>query len=66
LLPEHPIVSRAMACDLLQASKPTATKAIEVLQDVGILAERTGRQRDQVYGYQRYLKLLSDDTQLTE
>lgn len=66
LLPEHPIVSRAMASELLQVSKPTAIKAIEVLRDAGILVERTGRQRDQVYGYQRYLKLLSDDTQLTE
>lgn len=66
LLPEHPIVSRAMASELLQVSKPTAIKAIEVLRDAGILVERTGRQRDQVYGYQSYLKLLSDDTQLTE
>lgn len=64
LLPEHPIVTVARVVDLLKTTKPTATKAIHALTDAGILKERTGRQRDRVYGYQRYLKLLSTDTQL--
>lgn len=63
-LPEHPIVTLAAVVDVLQTTKPTAAKAIHALTDAGILVERTGRQRDRVYGYQRYLKLLSADTQL--
>ena len=65
LLPEHPIVTLASVVDLLQTTKPTATKAISALIDAGILVERTGRKRDRAYGYQRYLSLLSEDTQLT-
>jgi Fic family protein len=64
LLPELPIVTLATVVDLLKTTKPTATKAIDALTNAGILEERTGRQRDRVYGYQRYLKLLSADTQL--
>jgi Fic family protein len=66
LLPEHPIVTLGTVVDLLKTTKPTATKAIAALTDAGVLSERTGRQRDRVYGYQRYLKLLSADTELTK
>lgn len=65
LLPEHPIVTLASVVELLKTTKPTATKAIEALADAGILSERTGRRRDRVYGYQRYLTLLSTDTELS-
>ena len=64
LLPEHPMVTLASVVELLKTTKPTATKAIDALTDAGILHERTGRRRDRVYGYQRYLKLLSTDTEL--
>jgi Fic family protein len=66
LLPEHPIVTLGTVVNLLKTTKPTATKAIAALTDAGVLSERTGRQRDRVYGYQRYLKLLSADTELTK
>lgn len=55
----------ASVVTLLKTTKPTATKVIDALTDVGILNERTGRRRDRVYGYQRYLKLLSTDTELS-
>jgi Fic family protein len=64
MLPEHPIVTLGAVVDLLSTTKPTAAKAISALVDCGIFEERTGRQRDRVYGYQRYLTLLSSDTQL--
>ncbi|MFM8224440.1 MAG: Fic family protein, partial [Planctomycetaceae bacterium] len=64
LLPEHPIVTLAAVVDMLQTTKPTAAKAIQALTVAGILVERTGRQRDRIYGYQRYLELLSTDTKL--
>lgn len=65
LLAEHPIVTLASVVELLKTTKPTATKAIDALTDAGILSERTGRRRDRVYGYQRYLTLLSTDTELS-
>jgi Fic family protein len=64
LLPDHPIVTLATTVKLLKTTKPTAAKALAALQTCGILAERTGRRRDRVYGYQRYLKLLAEDTDL--
>ncbi len=52
-----------MVVKLLKTTKPTATKAIEGLIASKVLNERTGRIRDRVYGYQKYLTLLSTDTE---
>ena len=38
-------------------------KAIERLSGAGILAEVTGRRRDRVYVYRRYLDLLAEGTE---
>jgi Fic family protein len=62
LLPEHPIVTLPRAMELLKTTKPTAGKAIDALCQAGILAEATGRQRDRVYAYNAYLKVLAEDT----
>jgi Fic family protein len=64
LLPEHPMVTLAMTQALLDTTKPTATKAIKALCDAGVLHEITGKQRDRVYAYQGYLKVLAEDTEL--
>ncbi|NLW51634.1 MAG: Fic family protein [Candidatus Brocadiaceae bacterium] len=61
-LPEHPIVTLAAATQLLDTTKPTAAKAIEVLRRAGILRETTGRRRNRAYAYDAYLKVLSEDT----
>jgi len=66
LLPEHPIVTLNTATDLLEASKPTAAKAIEVLGEAGVLREITGRRRDRAYAYDAYLKVLAKDTAARE
>jgi Fic family protein len=63
-LPRHPIVTIASAIKLVQASKPTATRAVEVLIDAGILAEVTGRRRDRSFAYQAYLDRLRVGTDL--
>lgn len=39
-------------------SFPTAQKAIDTLQDLGIVAEISGKQRDRIYAYSAYLELL--------
>lgn len=62
-LPLHPIITLPGATKLLATSKPTAIKAMDVLQKIGILRERTGKQRDRVYGYHGYLQVLTKDTE---
>ncbi len=62
LLPEHPVVTLNMATELLETSKPTAAKAINMLGEAGVLREITGRQRDRAYAYDAYLEILAEDT----
>lgn len=57
-LPEHPIVTMPSVTRLLSISKPTASKAIDVLIKAGILAEVGERKRDRLYRYAGYLRLL--------
>jgi Fic family protein len=63
LLPRHPILTLAGATRLLKVSKPTATKALTVLQQAKILRETTGRRRDRSYAYHAYLNVLTADTE---
>ena len=65
LLPGNPLVTLGRVIDLLDTTKPTATKAIDILCRAKVLREITGKQRDRVYAYHDYLKLLSADTSVT-
>jgi len=60
-LPEHPVIRVPAAARLLQTSKPTAGKAVEVLQQLDILRETTGRRRDRCYEYRALLDRLGRD-----
>ncbi|MBI2900233.1 MAG: Fic family protein [Planctomycetes bacterium] len=62
LLPEHPIVTLSVVMELLKTTKPTAGKALDALRRAGILRETTGKRRDRVYAYDKYLKVLVEDT----
>ncbi len=64
LLPRHPIVTVAATMNLVDVSKPTATRAIGILVEVGILAETTGRRRDRSFAYKAYLDRLRVGTDL--
>lgn len=64
LLPQHPMVMLSTAVKLLGVTKPTATKAIDALQQAGVLEEITGRRRDRVYAYRRYLDVLGEGTEV--
>lgn len=66
LLPRRPIVSTAVVVESLGGSKPTAGRAIEALEAVGILVEVTGRRRDRTWAYQDYLDQLQVGTELDE
>lgn len=64
LLPLHPIVTMPGVVKLLDTTKPTAIKAITVLEKLGILVERSGRKRDKTFGYAAYLEKLKSGTEL--
>jgi Fic family protein len=64
LLPRHPVVTVASAIRLIGASKPTATRAIRMLVEAGVLVETTGRRRDRSFAYQAYLDRLRAGTDL--
>jgi Fic family protein len=63
-LPHHPIVTIASVTDLLETTKPTASKAVAALVAAGILVETTGRKRDRTFRYAPYLELLRIGTEL--
>jgi len=43
----------------LSTSFPTATAAVKVLADLGIVVEMTGQKKNRNYSYQAYVELLS-------
>lgn len=66
LLPRRPIVTVASAVKLVETTKPTAGRAIELLVEAGVLVETTGRKRDRSYVYRAYLDRLRIGTELGE
>lgn len=62
-------VLRMPVCSIPRLAKtthltvPTVTKAVELLVDLKVVAEITGRQRDRVYRYDHYVKLLNEGTE---
>ena len=59
-LPYKPITRMPEVCTRLKLSKPAAVKAINILQEVGILVETTGKKKDKIYNYKRYLAILEE------
>jgi hypothetical protein len=60
------MVTIPLAVKLLDTSKPTATKAVGVLEQLRILQETTGRRRDRTFSYTAYLGRLRAGTDLQE
>ena len=58
-----PLLTAAGAAEALGVSLPTVRAAIRALETLGILREQTGRQRDRMYVYSRYLTLLNAGTE---
>ena len=57
-LPTMPRITIDRAARVMEVSAPTAAKAIQGLQDAGVLRETTGRSRNQSFLYVRYVQLL--------
>jgi death-on-curing family protein len=66
LLPSHPVVTVASAMRLVNTTKPTAGRAIELLVAGGVLVETTGKKRDRSFVYQAYLDRLRTGTEIDE
>jgi len=64
LLPRHPVVTVASAMKLVETTKPTAGRAIELLVAAGVLVETTGKRRDRSFVYRSYLDRLRVGTEL--
>jgi Fic family protein len=63
-LPRHPVVTTTGVVRLLETTKPTAAKAISLLEELGVVAETTGRRRYRTFSYAKYLDLLRVGTDL--
>jgi Fic family protein len=66
LLPRHPVLSIAFVMKLLDTTKPTAGRAVELLVTAGVLVETTGKKRDRSFAYQAYLDRLRVGTELAD
>ncbi len=62
LLPRHPFVTVAKVTQLLDTTKPTATKAVRDLVETNVLVETTGKKRDRLFSYAAYLERLGSGT----
>jgi Fic family protein len=59
MLPMMPRFTIERVRQQLDTSFPTATAAVKVLEDLGIVAEMTGQKKNRSYSYQAYVELLS-------
>jgi Fic family protein len=64
LLPRRPVVTIPRVVEMLETTKPTATKSVALLESLGKLRETTGRKRDRTYRYAGYLDRLRVGTEL--
>jgi Fic family protein len=58
----RPIVTIAAAAKRSRLTIPTVTAAIEGLERIGVVRELTGKRRNRLFGYARYLALLNEGT----
>jgi Fic family protein len=63
-LPMHPVVTIPTVVKLLKTTKPTAGKAVQLLEDLGVLTETSGKQRDRTFAYASYLEKLRVGTEV--
>lgn len=59
MLPMMPRFTIERVRQQLDTSFPTATSAVKVLEELGIVAEMTGQKKNRSYSYQAYVDLLS-------
>lgn len=60
LLQQRPIISITAACKALELTHPAVNKSLRKLEEMGIVREITGRQRNRLYLYEAYMAILSE------
>lgn len=63
MLQKSPILSIPKAVEKTNMSYPTAAAALAKLQSLGFVKETTGRERNRLFVYSKYLKILSEGTE---
>lgn len=63
LMQKHPIIALPAVVKALSISHQTATAAMQQLIRLGIVREVSGRQRNRVFSYDRYMSILSEGTE---
>ena len=59
MLPMMPRFTVEQARQKLETSFPTANAAVQLLESLGVVTERTGQKTNRIYGYERYVTLLT-------
>jgi Fic family protein len=62
-LKARPVTSMQELCARTGLSFPTASSAMDVLVDLGIASELTGKRRNRIFAYERYLAILNEGTE---
>lgn len=63
VLCERPLITLNRICASTGLSFPAAAKAMRQLEQLGIVCEITGQQRNRVFAYQQYLSILNEGTE---
>jgi Fic family protein len=63
LLQQRPILSIAAACKALELTHPAVNKSLRKLEEMDIVREITGQQRNRLYAYDGYIRILSQGTE---
>lgn len=62
-LKARPIISLSAVCDATGLSFPAASSGMELLGSLGIARELTGKRRNRLFVYERYLGVLNEGTE---
>jgi Fic family protein len=62
-LRDRPLANLNALTQSTGASYPTVARAMEALENLGIVREITGRKRERVFAYTRYLAILNEGTE---
>lgn len=60
VLQRHPILSIKQAARVAQVSEPTASSALQKLEGMGVVREITGKARNRLFAYIRFINLLDE------
>ena len=63
LMTERPLISIPVACQKTGLVPNTVMKVMDVLRDAGIAKEVTGKKRNRLFSYDRYMKILAEGTE---